>query len=65
MSKSRTELCAAFWQHVPESIEGYSGRINLLLDLLSDEQLVHACEIVGALDDETDEHTQGEHNGPS
>jgi hypothetical protein len=37
-----------FWKHVPNSIEGYSGRIRLLLDLLTDEQLDEALHTVGA-----------------
>jgi hypothetical protein len=49
---SKDDLKELFWQHVPESIEGYSGRIDLLLDLLTTAQLRKACEIVDAFKDE-------------
>ena len=43
---TRSEKKAAFWSRVEESIEGYAGRINLLLEELTDEQLDRVLEIV-------------------
>lgn len=51
----RARLEDAFWAHVPNSIEGYRGRINLLLELLTDDQLEEACDICSIEDDEIEE----------
>lgn len=52
--RDRQVLEDAFWAHVPECIEGYCGRIDILMSLLDDEQLQEACGICGIEEDEYD-----------
>lgn len=55
-SDERARLKELFWRHVPESIEGYSGRIELLLDMLTLDQLHNVTEMWA--DEETNTEEQ-------
>ena len=48
------EKQALFWSRVPESIEGCSGRIQLLLDELDEYQLNNVLRAIGALEDKSE-----------
>jgi len=59
----RAKMKSLFWSRVPESIEGYSGRIQMLLDELTDEQLERVIGHLG-IEDESDSDGFDEYSDP-